>query len=140
MRQRVSAVRRIRQQRRHVTALTRLVESDRAWFDRNPQSMVRFRPERPGDFGVLRLQGVQPPVYVPPALDPMAPQLWVAVVEVMRAIGLPSAEGGLRCRIRTVPIRSRRLQAEMAEVFAIAVCRDVLGQLEAQPLNQSLSA
>jgi len=134
VRQRVSAVRRIRQQRRQVTALTRLLESDRAWFDRNPQSMVRFRPERPGDFGLLRLQGEQPPVYVPAALDPTAPQAWVAVVEVMRAIG------SLRWRIRTVPMRSRRLQAEMAEVFAIAVCRDVLALLEAQPLNQRLSA
>ncbi len=140
MRQRVSAVRRIRQQRRQVTALTRLLESDRAWFDRNPQSMVCFRPERPGDFGLLRLQGEQPPVCVPAALDPNAPQSWVAVVEVMRAIGLPTVEGSLRCRIRTVPIRSRRLQAEMAELFAIAVCRDVLAQLEAQRLNQRLSA
>lgn len=116
------------------------MESDRTWFARHPQALVRFRPERPGDFGLLRLRGDEPPVFVPSELDPVTPLTWVAVVEVLRSIGLPPVDGSLRCRIRTVPIRSRRLQAEMAELFAIAVCRDVLAQLEAQRLNQRLSA
>jgi hypothetical protein len=38
----------------------------------------------------------------------------------------------MRVRIRTVPIRSPRLQAQMAEEFAIAVCQDLLDQLQGQ--------
>jgi len=93
---------------------------------------VRFRPEKPGDFALLSLQGEDPPVCVPAELDPDAPLSWVAVVDVLRATGLPVPSGGgsLRARIRTVPIRSKCLQAEMAEVFAIAVCRDVLAELQ----------
>jgi len=81
---------------------------------------------------LLNLQRQEPPVYVPLGLDPGAPLSWVAVVDVLRATGLPAPLGGgsLRARIRTVPIRSKRLQAEMAEVFAIAVCRDVLAELQ----------
>ncbi len=140
MSQRVLATRRIRQQRRQLDATTLVLVSDRAWFAKRPNALVRFRPERPGDFGLLRLQGEEPPTYAPNGLDPTASLSWVAVVDVLRAIEMPAADGSLRCRIRTVPICSRRLQAEMAEVFAIAVCRDVLAQLEAQRLNQRLSA
>jgi len=52
----------------------------------------------------------------------------------LRAIDLPAAagDGRLCARIRTVPIRSRKLKAQMAEVFAIAVCRDVLAELQGQ--------
>ena len=109
-----------------------MVLCDSRWFRRHPQALVRFRPERPGDFALLSLQGQEPPAYVPAGLDPAAPLCWVAVVDVLRSTGLPEPEGGgsLRARIRTVPIRSRWLQAEMAEVFAIAVCRDVLAELQ----------
>jgi hypothetical protein len=130
----------VRAQRLRLSAARQLLLSDSAWFQRHPQALVRFRPQRAGDFDLLALQGLSPPVYVPQQLDPTLPLGWVAVVEVMRAIGLPPVDGSLRCRIRTVPIRSRRLQAEMAELFAIAVCRDVLAQLEAQRLNQRLIA
>jgi len=94
--------------------------------------MVRFRPAKTGDFALLLDQSKVPPAYVPPGLDASVPMTWVAVVDMLRATGLPSPPdgGSLRTRIRTVPIRSRRLQAEMAEVFAIAVCRDVLAQLQ----------
>ena len=47
----------------------------------------------------------------------------------MRAIGMPS-QGSIRARIRTVPIRSRLLQGQMAELFAIAVCKNVLAHLK----------
>lgn len=93
--------------------------------------MVRFRPQRPGDFGLIP-PGVEPPSFVPLQLDPDAPLTWVAVVDVCRALGLPSGEAALRVRMRTVPIRSRRLQAQMSEEFAIAVCRDLLDQLQGQ--------
>jgi hypothetical protein len=93
--------------------------------------MVRFRPQRPADFRLIP-SGVEPPSYVPPQLDPDAPLSWVAVVDLCRALGFPPGDGGLRVRLRTVPIRSRRLQAQMSEEFAIAVCRDLLDQLEGQ--------
>ena len=115
-------------------AARELILRDRQWFARNPQALVRFRPERQGDFGLLELQGREAPAFIPEGLDPAAPLNWVAVVDVLRAIDLPAAAGGgsLRARIRTVPIRSRKLKAQMAEVFAIAVCRDVLAELQGQ--------
>jgi hypothetical protein len=93
--------------------------------------MVRFRPLHPCDFGLIPL-GVEPPSFVPAQLDPDAPLTWVAVVDLFRALGLPSGDGALRVRMRTVPIRSRRLQARMSEEFAIAVCRDLLDQLQGE--------
>ena len=132
MADRLLGTRRIRVQRRRLPAARQVVISDSRWFRRHAQALVRFRPERPGDFALLSLQGQEPPAFVPDGLDPAAPLSWVAVVDVLRATGLPGPEGagGLRTRLRTVPIRSRRLQAEMAEVFAIAVCRDVLAELQ----------
>ena len=132
MANRLLGTRRIRAQRRCLPAARQVVLSDSGWFRRHGQALVRFRPERPGDFALLSLQGEDPPVYIPPELDPDAPLSWVAVVDVLRATGLPVPSGGgsLRARIRTVPIRSKCLQAEMAEVFAIAVCRDVLAELQ----------
>lgn len=125
-------IRRIRAQRRRLPAARQVVLSDSSWFRCHGQALVRFRPERPGDFALLSLQGQEPPAYVPAGLDPEGPLTWVAVVDVLRATGLSVPEGGgsLRTRIRTVPIRSRRLQAEMAELFAIAVCCDVLAELQ----------
>jgi hypothetical protein len=93
--------------------------------------MVRFRPQRPREFDLIP-PDVEPPAFVPAQLDPDAPLTWVAVVDLCRALGLPSGDGALRVRMRTVPIRSRRLQARMSEEFAIAVCRDLLDQLQGQ--------
>lgn len=118
--------------RRRLRVARVLQLSDEAWFARRTDAMVRFRPERPGDFGLLGLQGMEPPVFIPDGLDPAAPLIWVAVVDVFRAIALPVslADGSIRARVRTVPIRSRRLQADMAELFAIAVCRDLLAMAD----------
>jgi len=103
---------------------------------------VRFRPERRADFELLSLQGQEPPAFIPEALDPTTPLTWVAVVDVLRALGLPAAphQGAVRARIRTVPIRSRALQASMAEVFAIAVCRDLLQQIHVDSGSHDLAA
>jgi len=129
---RILETRRIRAHRRRLPAARKIVFSDSRWFRRHAQALVRFRPERPGDFALLGFQGQEPPVYVPEVLDLGAPLNWVAVVDVLRAAGLstPSGGGSLRARIRTVPIRSKRMQAQMAEMFAIAVCRDVLAELQ----------
>ena len=130
MADRLLGIRRIRAQRRRLPAARQVVLSDSRWFRLHPQALVRFRPVRQGDFALLTLQGQEPPAYVPVDLDSAAPLSWVAVVDVLRVTGLPVPSGGgsLRARIRTVPIRSKRLQAQMAEVFAIAVCRDVLAE------------
>jgi len=124
----------IRLQRRRLEAARELILRDSQWFARNPEALVRFRPEQQGDFGLLELQGREAPAFIPEGLDPAAPLNWVAVVDVLRAIDLPAAAGGerLRARIRTVPIRSRKLKAQMAQVFAIAVCRNVLAELQGQ--------
>lgn len=124
----------IRRQRRQLAAGQDLLARDSHWFARNPRALVRFRPVRQADFALLALKGLEPPAFIPDGLDPAAPLNWVAVVDVMRAIDLPAAVAGgsLRARIRTVPIRSRKLQAQMAEVFAIAICCDVLAQLQTQ--------
>ena len=116
--------------------------SDKQWFERYPTRLVRFRPERRADFELLTLQGQEPPAFIPEGLDPRSPLTWVAVVDVLRAAGLPAVphHGAIRARIRTVPIRSRALQASMAEVFAIAVCRDLLHQIQAAPGSHDLVA
>jgi hypothetical protein len=93
--------------------------------------MVRFRPQQTADFRLIP-PGVEPPCFVPSRINTDAPLSWVAVVDLVRALGLPPGDGGMRVRIRTVPIRSRRLQAQMSEEFAIAVCRDLLVQLQGQ--------
>ena len=121
----------IRRHRRRIDAAERVFFSDCSWFARYPNALVRFRPQRPGDFALLEAQGCEPPAFIPQGLNPSAPLSWVAVVDVMRAIGEPCS-GSIRARIRTVPIRSRRLQGQMAELFAIAVCQDVLAQLQGQ--------
>ncbi len=93
--------------------------------------MVRFRPQRTADF-CLFPPDFDPPCFVPSHINTAAPLSWVAVVDLFRALGLPPGDGGMRVRIRTVPIRSPRLQAQMAEEFAIAVCQDLLDQLQGQ--------
>ncbi len=125
----------LRHHRRLLRHALRVNSSDKQWFDRYPTRLVRFRPVRRADFELFTLQGQEPPAFIPDGLDPTAPLSWVAVVDVLRATGLPAAShhGTIRTRIRTVPIRSRALQASMAEVFAIAVCRDLLQQIQAEP-------
>lgn len=132
----------LRRHRRLLAPTRRVSLSDRQWFERYSTKLVRFRPERRADFALLSLQGQEPPAFIPYGLDPVGPLTWVAVVDVLRATGLPAAphHGAIRTRIRTVPMRSRALQASMAEVFAIAVCRDLLHQIQAEPRSQDLVA
>ena len=134
--------RRLRQHRRRLAAARELLRSDTQWFKRHPQALVRFRPERRADFELFTLQGGDPPAFIPNGLDPTAPLTWVAVVDVLQALGLSGevGVGCLRSRIRTVPIRSQRLRVRMAEEFAIAVCRDLLNQIQEQSGSQGLVA
>lgn len=119
-----------------------LFASDREWFERCPTRLVRFRPERRADFEHLTIHGHEPPAFIPEGLDPTVPLTWVAVVDVLRAIGVSCSphHEAIRSRIRTVPIRGRALQAAMAEVFAIAVCQDLLHQIQAESESQGLVA
>ena len=119
----------IRRHRRYLDSTERLLLSDSKWFCLYPAALVRFRPQRQADFALLDIQGQEPPAFIPDGLNPAAPLSWVAVVDVMRAIGM-SSQGSIRARIRTVPIRSRLLQGQMAELFAIAVCKNVLAHLK----------
>jgi len=132
----------LRRHRRLLRLARQVSSSDKQWFERYPTRLVRFRPERCADFELLTTQGQEPPAFIPEGLDPTSPLTWVAVVDVLRAAGLPAASdhGAIRARIRTVPIRSRALQASMAEVFAIAVCRDLLHQIQVVPGSHDLVA
>ena len=132
----------LRRHRRLLRLARQVSSSDKQWFQRHPTRLVRFRPERRADFELLSLQGQEPPAFIPDGLDPTVPLTWVAVVDVLRATGLPAVphQVAIRARIRTVPIRSRALQASMAEVFAIAVCRDLLHQIQAESGSHDLVA
>ena len=105
-----------------------LCQADSEWFQRNPDRIVRFRPERKADFLALPASK-EVPIFIPHQLDADGPLSWVAVVDVVRAIGIPVESGALRSRVRTLPIRSRRIQLCLEEEFAIAVCQELLNQL-----------
>jgi len=114
--------------RARLSQLRSLRQADSDWFRRNPGRIVRFRPERKADFASLSPSEALP-TFIPHQLDVVGPLGWVAVVDVFRAIGIPVESGSLRSRVRTLPIRSRRLQLCLEDEFAIAVCQEVLNQL-----------
>lgn len=62
------------------------VKTDRLWFVRHPQAVVRFRPVARAEFRALALRQQQPPSFVPPGLDAAVPCTWVAVVDLVRAL------------------------------------------------------
>lgn len=111
-----------------LSQLRSLRQADSEWFLRNPGRIVRFRPERKADFASL-FPSEALPTFIPHQLDAVGPLNWVAVVDVHRAINIPVESGALRSRVRTLPIRSRRLQLCLEEEFAIAVCQELLNQL-----------
>ena len=111
--------------------MRRAVTKDRLWFERHPHARVRFRRVFPGEFTALQTAGKQVPNYLPPGVDPATPRIWVAVVDLSRVLGSSPGDGVLRARIRTVPIRSKRLQQAAAELLQEAVLAEVL-QLQAQ--------
>ena len=116
---------------RALRAMRRAVTKDRLWFERHPHARVRFRRVFPGEFTALQTAGKQVPNYLPPGVDPATPCIWVAVVDLSRLLGSSPGDGVLRARIRTVPIRSRRLQQAAAELLQEDVLAEVL-QLQAQ--------
>jgi len=128
---------------RRALALSRqAADSDQSWFEAHPTRLVRFRTELLGEFDLLTLQGQEVPALIPEGLDPTRLLTWVAVVDISRAAGfpMPTHLGAIRTRIRTVPIRSRSLQAAMSELFAIAVCKDLVAQTQPDQAPASLVA
>ena len=108
------------------------VASDRLWFFRHPNALVRFRPVRSGEFLSLESQGEVPPFYVPEALGVKAPLTWVAVVDLTRCLREDRDDPDLRLRVRllTVPLRSRAMQRIWAPCYLRAVLGDLLNQDE----------
>ena len=101
---------------------------DRAWFQRRPRALVRFRPSRDNEIHCIDSQALTKPVFVPSGLCCSEPPTWVAVVELTRALACPDLPDGssIRVRVFTVPIRSRSLQKSLAPVFVQAVVDDLL--------------
>ena len=125
--------------RARLSQLRSLRQADSDWFRRNPGRIVRFRPERKADFASLSPSEALP-TFIPHQLDAEGPLSWVAVVDVCRAIAIPAESGALRSRVRTLPIRSRRLQLCLEEEFAIAVCQELLNQLHSPEIPLSTAA
>ena len=127
--------------RSRLSQLRSLRYADADWFLRNPGRIVRFRPERKADFSLLPASTI-PPTFVPHQLDADGPLIWVAVIDILRAVDLPAlpGQGALRARVRTVPIRSRRLQLCLEEEFAIAVCYELLERQQNTSLRALLAA
>ena len=124
-----------------IAQLRNLRCSDTDWFLRHPGRIVRFRPERKSDFSLLP-PSTPPPTFVPHQLDADAPLIWVAVIDILRSVDLPAlpGQGALRSRVRTLPIRSRRLQLCLEEEFAIAVCSELLARQQNASLRSVLAA
>ena len=127
--------------RSRLAQLRNLRCADADWFIRQPGRIVRFRPERKADFSLLPAS-TTPPTFVPHQLDADGPLIWVAVIDILRAADLPAlpGQGVLRSRVRTVPIRSRRLQLCLEEEFAIAVCSELLARQQHPSLRSVLAA
>ena len=127
--------------RSRLAQLRSLRRADTDWFHRNPGRIVRFRPERKADFSLLPAF-TTPPAFVPHQLDADGPLNWVAVIDILRAVDLPAlpGQGALRSRVRTLPIRSRRLQLCLEEEFAIAVCYELIERQQNPSLRALLAA
>ena len=101
--------------------------SDRLWFARHQQSLVRFRPSRAREFDQLLSLGLEPSLLIPPGFDPSLPATWVAVIDLVRVLVPSEAEQGygFRVRISTIPIRSAALKASLSPLFVQAALRDL---------------
>jgi hypothetical protein len=108
------------------------VASDRRWFYRHPEALIRFRPIRRGEFAALERLDEVPPAYVPGPLRGRHSLTWVAVVDLTRCLReqIEDPELSLRVRLATVPLRSKKLQSTWAPVYINAILRDLLYQME----------
>ena len=109
--------------------------SDREWFKRNPQAVIRFRREHLHEFSALTHQGHQPPVFKPSFItDSREAATWVAVVDVLKLLQeQPETENNLspwqlRIRVRTVPLRSAYQRSQARYELTHAVATELLNQ------------
>ena len=113
--------------------MQRAIANDRRWFERHPEAVVRFRRARAGEFHPVLAMGESIPTFIPPGFQTSAPLNWVAVVELMRALGETShsQEGSIRVRVRTISIRSKLHQAKASTALTRAIATELLQQVSA---------
>ena len=117
--------------------------SDRNWFERHPQAVVRFRRQHLHEFSALSHQGHTPPIFKPGfSTKPDEAATWVAVVDLLQLLQTPGSCGNpsrLRLRMRTIPLRSAQQRQQARRELIQAVANELLNQElthEARPAMQ----
>ena len=112
--------------------------SDRLWFQRNPEAIVRFRRPARGEFDPLFDHGEQPPCFRPKFIHAEAPLCWVAVVDLLQILGeVPERNTpAARLRLLTPALRSAKYREEAKKELIEAVCAELL-HITGMPLNTS---
>ena len=119
------------------------LRSDRDWFERHPQAVVRFRRQHPHEFLPLTQQGHCPPVFKPSfSTEPEEAATWVAVVDLLQLLQDPGSftdPSRLRLRMRTIPLRSAQQRQQARRELIQAVASELLNKEfthEARPAMQ----
>ena len=106
--------------------------SDREWFERHPQAVVRFRRQHRQEFSALSRQGHTSPVFKPCfSKESREAATWVAVVDLLQLLQEPGSSGDpsrLRLRIRTIPLRSAQQRHQARQELIHAVASELLNQ------------
>ena len=109
--------------------------SDRNWFERHPQAVVRFRRQHLHEFSALSHQGHTPPIFKPGfSTEPEEAATWVAVVDLFQLLQKPGssrAPSRLRLRVRTFPLRSAQQRQQARQELIQAVASELLNQEQA---------
>ena len=108
------------------------LRSDRDWFERHPQAVVRFRRQHLHEFSALSRQGDAPPVFKPSfSKEPGEAATWVAVVDLLQLLQDSDSyrePSRLRLRMRTIPLRSAQERHQARQELIQAVASELLNQ------------
>lgn len=115
----------IRQHLSRANRLCRILSSDSDWFQRHPSRLLCFRPLASVERLELFRLGHAFPALVPPGFPSDMPLSWVVVADLYRILGLESV-AAMRCRIATVPIRSRSLQVSLTPFYVDTILDDFM--------------
>lgn len=117
-------------------AMQRAVDGDREWFQRHPESVIRFRRERKGEFQPLEAMGESVPTFIPEGFKESAPLQWVAIVDLLRLVkdDNPMPGEAVRARLRTVPVRSKQHRLQVSRELSKAIAKELLSMIETQPI------
>lgn len=111
------------------------VYDDRIWFNNNPSAVVRFRRAVTGEFQAVTNRGLEPPVFRPSFCRSEATVSWVAVVNLIRLVGIEKEkpqEPTARLRLRIPALRSLDRQRRAEQELKQAIAAELLASLETQ--------